>query len=404
MPVYEEKEKVNGQKRYFVRVYITDSNGKKKQIKKHNKNWVGRDGKKEAEAFENSYREKIFNSFEEETFGNLSNDFFGSKDLEVRSKTLKESTYLKHLENYNNHLKEFFSNKKVFKISTLDIKKWKEYMLGKDLALNTRKNAFCTLSAMLQYAVEYYGMEKNPARIAKNFKAIKGQKKNIMKFVTSEQFEEAIKFEDDFIYYVAFNLLFYTGIRRGEMLSINKYNDLDFENNIIRIDETVNPKISMIPTPPKTDKSNREIEVLPEIMQLLKIVVDNDKSEDGYIFLHSIKLTTLKRRCDNMFTKIGFEKNDLIRIHDFRHSFASLCINNGVEIQILSEYMGHENISITWDTYGHLYPNSQKKLLNTIHSKIKIENHFNENINISINENDLKQVQKQVQNKIKVAV
>ena len=49
-----------------------------------------------------------------------------------------------------------------------------------------------------------------------------------------------------------------------------------------------------------------------------------------------------------------------------RHSFASYCINLGVEIQILSEYMGHENISITWDTYGHLYPNSQSKLLTKI--------------------------------------
>ena len=44
MPVYEEKEKINGQKRYYIRTYVTDENGKKKQITKHNKGWIGRDG------------------------------------------------------------------------------------------------------------------------------------------------------------------------------------------------------------------------------------------------------------------------------------------------------------------------------------------------------------------------
>lgn len=44
MPVYEEKEKINGQKRYFIRTYVTDEFGKRKQITRHNKNWIGRDG------------------------------------------------------------------------------------------------------------------------------------------------------------------------------------------------------------------------------------------------------------------------------------------------------------------------------------------------------------------------
>lgn len=52
-----------------------------------------------------------------------------------------------------------------------------------------------------------------------------------------------------------------------------------------------------------------------------------------------------------------------MRIHDFRHSFASLCINNDVPIAIISEYLGHENISTTLDIYSHLYPDSQNKLV-----------------------------------------
>ena len=285
--------------------------------------------------------------------------------IESKEKSIKQSSLIKIQQNYNNHIKKFFNDKLYPNITTLDIQKWKDYMYKKELSFNTMKNTFTTLSSILEYGCEYHDLPKNVARIAKNFKQIKGAKKNEMNFITKEQFEKAIEYEPSYIYKTALSIMFYTGIRRGEMLALN-INDLDFENNKIKIDETINPKISLIPNPPKTNKSNRTIEVLPFIMEMLKRVIDADMPENGYIFLNKIKLTTLKHKCDRMLLKIGLEKENLIRIHDLRHSFASMCINSGVDIQIISEYMGHENISITWDTYGHLYPNSQKKLLEKI--------------------------------------
>ena len=77
--------------------------------------------------------------------------------------------------------------------------------------------------------------------------------------------------------------------------------------------------------------------------------------------LSKIKLTTLQRKCDMNCKKAKINKN--IRIHDFRHSFASMCIFNGIPIEIISEYLGHESISTTLNTYAHLYPNSQNKLI-----------------------------------------
>ena len=60
MPVYEEKDKVNGQKRWFIRTYITDENGTKKQVTKHNKDWLGRDGYWLAQQEENILRNKKY--------------------------------------------------------------------------------------------------------------------------------------------------------------------------------------------------------------------------------------------------------------------------------------------------------------------------------------------------------
>ena len=51
-----------------------------------------------------------------------------------------------------------------------------------------------------------------------------------------------------------------------------------------------------------------------------------------------------------------------IRTHDLRHSHASLLIELGYDILLISERLGHENVETTWNTYGHLYPNKQEKL------------------------------------------
>ena len=362
MPVYEEKKKINGQKRYYILTYVRDENGNSKRIMRRNKNWIGKNGYFLAQQEEIRLKNQSTNNFEYEnhTLNKLYDSFILYKE-----KNVKYSTLLKLQQNYDNHIKNFLGSKKYYSLTTLDIQKWKDFMYNKNLSLNTMKNTFTTLSSILEYGCEYYGLPKNVARIAKNFKQTKGVSKNEMNFITKEQFDKAIELEPNFIYQTALTILFYTGMRRGEMLSLN-INDLDFENNTIRIDETINPKISNIPNPPKTNKSNRTIQVLPKIMNMIKEIINNGILEDGYIFLHNIKLTTLKAKCDRMLTKIGLKKDELIRIHDLRHSFASMCINKGVEIQIISEYMGHENISITWDTYGHLYPNSQSKLLEKI--------------------------------------
>ena len=61
---------------------------------------------------------------------------------------------------------------------------------------------------------------------------------------------------------------------------------------------------------------------------------------------------------------IGGERAGLerIRVHDLRHSNASMLINMGVDIMEISRRLGHESTKTTWDTYGHLYPDSDKKI------------------------------------------
>ena len=177
--------------------------------------------------------------------------------------------------------------------------------------------------------------------------------------MTAEQFEKFKEAEKNLFYRNLFNVLFYTGMRRGEFLALT-WDDVDFKNNTINISKTLNPKlIDQSDDSPKTDKANRTILMLETVRESLLFLKGNGCDSPSSF----ATLTTMKRHCDSNCKKIGV---DIFRIHDFRHSFVSLCIEKSIPINVISNYIGHENVSTTWDTYGHLYQDSQNKLVDIL--------------------------------------
>ena len=61
-------------------------------------------------------------------------------------------------------------------------------------------------------------------------------------------------------------------------------------------------------------------------------------------------------------------KLEKIRVHDFRHSHASLLVNNGINIQEVARRLGHAKIEITWNTYSHLYPREEERAIKILES------------------------------------
>lgn len=378
MPVYEEKGKVNGQKRWYVRTYIEDENGNRKQVTKHNKDWVGRDGYWKAQQEENFLRKKQYNNFEEFTLNELFILY-----IDNISQTSKPSSVGKERDNYNLYIKPRLGHKKVFKIINKDIIDFHAYLneqkivitskeakrgIGEyDLSISYKQSIHTTLSSLLKFGCRYIGLTHNVASVVGNFKKPKGTKKKDMHFLTISQFNKYITFEQDNIYRTFYTILFYTGMRRGELLALTA-EDVNFQTNEISIDKAINPKNGVLSTIPKTDKSNRTIKMMQVVADVLRDYIDS--SGNDLFGLQKIKPTTLQRKCDRNCKQA--EVKDNIRIHDFRHSFASLCINNGVPIEILSEYLGHENIATTLETYAHLYPNSQDKLINILNQRVAL--------------------------------
>ena len=343
-----------------------------KQVTRHNKNWIGRDGKKEAEREEIRIKSKTYTQFENIKLNELFELYYKSI---VNNQ--KKSSLRKEKDNYNLFIKNTLGNKCVKKITSTDIIDFHNYLdeqkiiikneyskkgVGEHpLSISYKQSIHTTLSSILNFGCKYIGLEKNVAKIVGNFKTPKGTKKNEMNILTISEFENFIYFKENDIYKRFFTILFYTGMRRGELLALT-VDDINFETREINIDKAINPKNGVLAELPKTDKSNRKIKMVNKVFDLLKEYVPICNQE--LFGLQKIKPTTLQRKCDNNCKKANITRN--IRIHDFRHSFASMCIDKSVPIEVISEYLGHENILTTLETYAHLYPNSQDKLINIL--------------------------------------
>lgn len=356
MPVY--KNEINNS--WYIKTYIKDRNGISKQITKRNKAWVGRNGKilaqQEEIRLKNSiddipYEDKII------TIKELCEYYLKSINGNVRI-----STYDRNKNIIYTHIVPHLGNIEANKLQNIEILKWHKKLddyvsiKNKKLSLAYKQKIHSTLSTVFNYGCMFHHLSKNVPHIVGNFKQPRGTRKKEMTIMTLDEFNQFIKCEKNRTYELFYKLLFFTGLRRGELLSLC-WENIDIDNRLIKVKSTKSIRKNSKIEAPKTDESVRDIKMINCVYQLLLSI----KKEKGFLFEDgSITGTTLDRKCKSNCKKIGFTQN--MRIHDFRHSFASLCIDNDVPVAVLSKYLGHANISTTLDVYGHLYPDSQKKL------------------------------------------
>ena len=125
-------------------------------------------------------------------------------------------------------------------------------------------------------------------------------------------------------------------------------------------------------TTPKTKSSIRNIPIPKILMEDMKVLYEVSKrhygfNDDWYLFGDTDPITNGKlRHRKNKDCKLAEVKQ--IRIHDFRHSCASLLINSGASIMVVAKYLGHANIDETLNTYSHLFKNKMEEAVKTMES------------------------------------
>lgn len=347
MPTYKDEKRNT----YYCSFYYTDWTGAKKRKKKE-----GFKLERDAKAFERDFLTKQQSNCDM-SFGNLVALYLEDCETRVRSTTLankKNMIYLK--------ISPFFEKINVNAITPNHIRNWQNGLKKQGYSPTYLKSINNQLTAIFNFAIKYYNLTTSPA-----LKAGSMGKKNAdsMQFWTVEEFKTFIEFSDKSIATLAFKILFWTGIRRGELLALT-FNDVDLENNLISINKTFTILEGKdIINSPKTPKSKRVISISQSLSDDIKKYINSLYSYKSSDRIFTLSLSYLSREITRVCKK---SKVKPIRVHDLRHSHASLLIELGFSPLLISERLGHEKIQTTLDTYSHLYPNKDSLVANKLNN------------------------------------
>lgn len=349
MPVYQDPKT----KKYYFTCYYTDWQGQRRR--KVKRGFVlARDAKEAEREFLSQYTTQSDMSFR------AMYEIYMS-DCKAR---LKTGTYANKESNFENSILPFFEKLRICDITPAHIRQWQNKIM-QEYKPTTQRQLHSQLSALFNFAVKFYGLARNPARIAGS---IGESKADTAQYWTLTEFNKVMECEKNLTFKAAHALIFYSGIRAGELLAMN-VEDYDPAAKTISINKTLlrTHSVDHITTP-KTKKSNRVIAIPTIAASLLDEYIDSlyDPRPGDRLF-YSLNVRNLYYYLQTAAKQAGVKP---IRVHDLRHSHASLLINNGVNIKAISERLGHDNIQTTLNIYAHIYEQQSKdiaSLLDNLH-------------------------------------
>lgn len=301
---------------------------------------------------------------------------------------IKASTWAFKRAVMNTTLLPYFGEMRLNDISPQDVLRWQNYLMsyrdekGRPYSMDYLRDVHAQLSAIFNHAVRYYGLETNPASVVGTFE--KGAPHEMQYWTKEEYFRFAEQMKGEQEYYCAFEMLYWTGMREGELLALTP-EDIDLQARTVTINKTYH-RIDQrdVITSPKTTKSNRTIS-MPEFLceeigayiakrkrysneKDLNGEINNDSDNDAASRLFTMSSYHLRKALNEGADRAGVKR---IRVHDLRHSHVSLLINNGFSALAIGERVGHEAEKITY-RYAHLFTSVQTQmadLLDAVHAR-----------------------------------
>ena len=352
MPVYLDKNT----KKYYFKCYYTDWQGEKHQAKRR-----GFALAREAKAAEREFLAQ-YSTNPNFTFQEIYEKYIADCSVRLRKTSVTQKQSI-----FTFAILPFFHAMKISEINPVHVRRWQNDILL-HYAPTSQKIIHGNLSALFNFAIKFYGLKNNPARIAGSIGTLKAHR---AKFWTVEQFNLAMKFTTPAAK-AALTLLFYSGLRVGELLAltIQDYNPAARTISVSKSLAIIGNARYIGPT--KNSQSVRVVSIPASVCALLdeylKLLYEPEPEEPLFMYFSK---STLLDKLNVAAEKAGLEK---IRLHDLRHSHASLLINLGINILAISRRLGHDDIKTTLNIYGHLYHTTNEEIAAKIENLITSNN------------------------------
>ena len=353
MSAYKHKRRNS----WYVSFYYTDWTGNR-----HRKKKEGFASKKAALQYEHDFIQRT-----ERKCSMLFSSFADIYLQDCRHR-FKVSTFALKKLIIHKYILPYFAQLKLNEIEAKDVQCWQSILLNlpKKLSPAYLNFIYKHLSAIFNFAVKYDYIYRSPV---KRCFMVKQESSARTKFWTLEQFHSFIRqVRVSSREYVIFQILFWTGIRRGEMMALCPRH-FNFTGKYMQIDSSlVYADGGWQMSSPKTESSRRIITLPDFLLNMIYAYIKQQKLSSEKL-LFDILPHKLYKCLKTLSIKAGLP---CISLHGFRHSHASMLLSCGCPTLLIAQRLGHKNAAITRCVYSHLYPDAQKHLalnLNSLYEK-----------------------------------
>lgn len=268
--------------------------------------------------------------------------------LEANRNHIKYSTYVKYENIIKSHYDGSVGNISVRLVNTKTLQQFTDELLNKSLSTTTINNILIVLGMGFEYAKETYGIICPKVHLLKP----EYDEMDVLSKVEQQKLVNHLLKDTD-IYNFAILLALYTGLRIGELCALQWK---DISNGRIYVSKTMqririnSGKTEVVITPPKTEKSNRCVPIPSFLLPIVNIF----KIQSGYVIRQNngkfVEPRLMQIKFSQRIKSYGIRET---HFHTLRHTFATRCIESGMDVKTLSEILGHTDVRTTLNKYVH---------------------------------------------------
>jgi integrase len=250
------------------------------------------------------------------------------------------------------HVLPALGHLRIREVTTRDVQNFIDRLVREGCASGTVDSALTPLRSMYRRAVIRGDAATNPAHGVEK-PAVRPATRRIVPPSEADAMLSALSTGDRPLWATAF----YAGLRHGELAAL-RWEDVDLASGVLHVRRGWDEVEGEI-----TPKSRKGIRDVPIPLVLRDDLVEHRMSIEGEGAVFPRRIRSYTRAAAKRWREAGLAR---LTLHETRHTYASLMIASGVNVKALSTYMGHANIGITLDLYGHLFPGNEAEAANLL--------------------------------------